>query len=85
MCPGLSGDLRKIDDSRKTAIMNSELKRLDIDVATLQETRLAADGVLWEEDYTFYWKGRPEEEPRMHGVGLVVKNSLLHNYDATPK
>ncbi len=77
MCPGLSDDLRKIDDTRKTAIINSELKRLDIDVATLQETRLAADGVLREEDYTFYWQGRPEEEPRMHGVGLAVKNSLL--------
>ncbi len=60
-----------------TAIINCELKRLDIVVATLlQQTRLAADGALQEEGYTFYWQSRPEEEPRMHGVGLAVKNSL---------
>ena len=52
MSPGLSDYLRKVDDSRKTAIINSELKRLDIDVATLQETSLAADGVLREEEIT---------------------------------
>ena len=33
MCPGLSNDPSEIDDSRKTAIINSELKRLNIDIA----------------------------------------------------
>ena len=39
--PGLSNDLQQINDSRKTAIIDSELDRLNIDIATLQETRLA--------------------------------------------
>ena len=43
MCPGLSDDLQKIDDSRKTAIIDRELLRLDIDIAGLQETRLPGD------------------------------------------
>lgn len=50
MCPGLSADLQQIDDSRKTAIINKELTRLNIDVACLQETRLADSGSLRESD-----------------------------------
>lgn len=26
---------------------------------------------------TFYWQGKEPEEPRIHGVGLALKNSLL--------
>ena len=37
----LSEDLQVISDTRKTAIINNELKRLDVDKATLQETRIA--------------------------------------------
>ena len=77
MCPGLSDNLQQIDDARKTAIINRELKRLDIDIAALQETRLASSGSLKEQDYTFFWQGKEPEEPRIHGVGLAVKNSLL--------
>ena len=35
---GLPYDLSQVDDSRKTAIINRELKRLNIDIAALQET-----------------------------------------------
>ena len=38
----------------KQFIINSKLGRLDMDIASLQETRLAAEGMLWEKDYTFY-------------------------------
>ena len=48
MCPGLSVDLQLMDDSRKTAIINKELARQKIDVACLQETRLAGTpSVTW--------------------------------------
>ena len=77
MRPGLSDDLLLVDDSRKTAIINRELKRLNIDIAALQETRLPSNGSLREQDYTFYWQGKEPEEPRLHGVGFAVKNSLL--------
>ena len=77
MCPGLSNDLQQINDSRKTAIIDSELDRLNIDIATLQETRLAENGSLKEQRYTFFWQGKGIEEKREHGVGFAVKNSLL--------
>ena len=77
MCPGLSDDLCQIDDFRKTAIINNELKKLNIDIAALQETRLASSGMLQENDYTFFWQGKSEQERRLHGVGFAVKNKLM--------
>ena len=79
MCPGMSTDLSEVSDCRKSAIINMELKRLNIDIAALQETRLADSGQLRELDYTFFWKGRAEEETRIHGVGFAVKNTLLQS------
>lgn len=38
MCPGHTDDPQQINDSRKTAIIDLELSKLDIDIATLQET-----------------------------------------------
>ena len=56
MCPGLSDDLQQVKDARKTAIIDSELAKRNIDLAALQETRLAASGSL-KEKYTFFWQG----------------------------
>ena len=54
MTAGLSDDLQQIDAARTTAIIDAELHRLDIDIAALQETRLADDGSLTEKHYTFF-------------------------------
>ena len=77
MTPGLSDDLQEISDARKTAVINNELLRLNVDIATLQETRLADSGTLRESDYTFIWQGKASQETRQHGVGFAIKNSLL--------
>ncbi|KAI0242750.1 hypothetical protein LSAT2_011260, partial [Lamellibrachia satsuma] len=69
-----SDDLQQINDSRKTAIIDRELTRLDVSIVALQETRLASSGCLKEENFTFFWKGK---EPRLYGIGFAVKNSLL--------
>ena len=58
-------------------VINNELKRLQVDIATLQETRLAESGSLRESDYTFFWHGKKKEEVREHGVGFAIRNSLL--------
>ena len=50
MTTGLSASLQEIKDSRKTAVIYDELKRLNVDIATLQETRLADSGTLKEMD-----------------------------------
>merc|ERR1712240_499501 len=77
MTTGLSAELKDISDVRKTAVINNELKRLEVDIVTLQETRLADSGTMREKDYTFFWQGKASNEPREHGVGFAVKNSLL--------
>ena len=77
MFPGLSVDLQLMDDSRKTAIINKELARLNIDVACLQESRLADSGLLMERDYTFFWQGPSQDQLRQYGVGFAVRNSLI--------
>lgn len=81
MRPGLSRVLQKVDDSRKTAIIDLELKRLNVDIAALQETRLASNGCLREANYIFFWQGLEPEEPRIHGVGFAIKNSLLKSVE----
>ena len=78
MQTGLSEDLENIDDAPKTSIIDKELHRLNIDIAALQETRLAGFNSLKEKHYTFYWQGMDESERRLHGVGFAVSNSLLH-------
>ena len=77
MCPDLSDYLTRIENARKTAIIDRELSRLNVDIASLKETRLAANGSLPEKVYTFFWQKKLLDEPRLHGVGFAVKNSLL--------
>ena len=77
MTPGLSEDLQNISDARKTAVINNELLRLQIDIAALQETRLADSGTLKEKEFTFFWQGKSAGDRREHGVGFAVRNTLL--------
>ena len=77
MCPDLSNDIQQVDDARKTALIDKELSRLGVDIACLQETRLADSGTLREKSYTFFCQGKTPEEPRLHGVGFAVKNTLI--------
>ncbi|XP_069994152.1 craniofacial development protein 2-like [Penaeus vannamei] len=74
---GLITHLMYISDVRKSAFINNNPLRLDVDIAVLQETPLAEIGSLRKKDYTFYWCVKPADETREHGVGLAVKNSLL--------
>jgi exonuclease III len=65
-----------INDARKTAVINNELSRLGIDIAALQETRLSDAGIIHEQDYTFFWQGKPADATREHGVGFAVSKRL---------
>ena len=62
MMTGLSTDLQTISDVWKTAIINSELLHLQIDIAVLQETPLAEFSCLRYSDYTFFWQGKKKED-----------------------
>ena len=41
-------------DIRKTAFIDAELSRRQIDIAALQETRLAGAGSISEKNYNFF-------------------------------
>ena len=71
---------------RRTALVASELKRYDVDIAALSETRFAGEDSLTEvgEGYTFFWRGLQENEPRRHGVGFAIKSSLLRVLPENP-
>ena len=77
MTPGIADTIAGIQDARKTAVINKELTRLNIDIAALQETRLADSGTIREKNYTFFWQGKKDDQRREHGVGFAVNNKLL--------
>ena len=74
-------DTENISDTRKTVIINNELIRLKVDIAALQETRLAGQGTIKENSYTFFWHGKSIDESRERDVGFVVKNTLLQSVE----
>ena len=58
-----------------------------MDVAALSETRFADEGTLVEDGggYTFFWRGYPESQPRLHGVGFAIKTSLCERLTEEPR
>ena len=46
MIPGLSDNLQQVSDARKTAVINNELCRLQVDIIALQETRFTESNIL---------------------------------------
>ena len=77
MTPGLLDNLQQVNDAQKTAVINNELCRLQVDIIALQETRLPQSGIIRERDYSFFWQGKADDETREHGVGFAIKNNLL--------
>ena len=71
---------------RGTALIARELQRYRVDVAALSETRIADEGSLREEggDYTFFWKGKPQAEGQIHGVGFAIRTALLRSMPVLP-
>ena len=71
---------------RRTALVAKELSRYSIDIAALSETRLAEEGSIAElkGGYTFFWKGKAQEEERIHGIGLAIKTSILKQLPDLP-
>ena len=76
---GFSDDLQEIDDVRKTAVINTKLSRLQMDIAVLQEMRLPDAGSVKEKNFSFFWQGKPLNETREYSVGFVVRNTLLRS------
>ncbi|KAI8519286.1 hypothetical protein Bbelb_025430 [Branchiostoma belcheri] len=71
---------------RRTALIARELGKYNIDIAALSETRLAEEGSVTEPrgGYTFFWKGKAQNEDRIHGVGLAIKTKFLNKLPDLP-
>ena len=65
--------------ARPTAIVSHYLKRYNIDIAALSETRVLGENIIQEPigGYTFFLKGYPVGNTRQHGVGFAIRNELV--------
>ena len=62
---------------RKTALIDLELDRLGIQLASLSETWWYSSGSIKEEHYTIFWNGFENGEKPKQGVGIAARNTLL--------
>lgn len=71
---------------RRTALIGKELQRYNVDIAAISETRLPDEGQRTElgSGYTFFWKGKPLEQRRLHGVGFAIKTKLVSQLNIHP-
>lgn len=71
----------------KTALVSLALKKYNIDIAALSETRLAGSSQLEElkGGYVFSWSGKSEHEPRQSGVGFAVRSEIARSLSSMPK
>lgn len=71
---------------RRTALIARELQRYNVDITALCETRFSEIGQLSEVGggYTFFWKGKPEGEPRQAGVGFAMRTNLVNKLENLP-
>ena len=72
---------------RRTALVGKELSRYGTDIAALSKTRLADEGQVAESGcgYTFFWIGKPADQPRTAGVGFAIRSSVLTKLESLPK
>uniref|UniRef100_H3BF20 Endonuclease/exonuclease/phosphatase domain-containing protein n=1 Tax=Latimeria chalumnae TaxID=7897 RepID=H3BF20_LATCH len=56
------------------------------DIAALSKTRRADEGHLREErgGYMFFWKGKPANDRRVHGIGFAIKNQIASQMTEFP-
>lgn len=56
-----------------------------MNIALLQEIRLAGSGSRRGKDDPFFWQGKGPDNLRIHGIGFTVKNSLLSSVKPSDK
>jgi len=66
-----------ISSPRKTALIDLELDRLGIQLASLSETWWYSSGSIREEHYTIFWNSFENGEKPKQGVGIALRNTLL--------
>ena len=69
MLTDISKDLKEVNDSRKTAVINNELMRLTVDIAG--DTSWCIQG----NRRRHIWQGKGSGDHREYGVGFVESNA----------
>ena len=77
LSPGIDSLDVRHGEIRQAKLVDQELTRLRADIVALQETRLAETGSIREDNFTFFWRGLPANQPRHHGVGFAIRNTML--------
>lgn len=62
----------------------NSIKKNNLDIDALSETRLSEEGSAKEKEYIFIWKGVQQGIPRIHGSGFAIKNSLVPSLAELP-
>ena len=70
---------------RRTALVLKELKRYNVDIAALSETRFLDQGKLTEatSGYTLFWSGR--KTGRKSGVGFAIRTPIVSQLESQPQ
>ena len=77
MCVYLLTSDRSNRLERRTALIDKELFRLNVDIAALSEARLLEDRSLTESHFTFYWKGHPDQSAQTKFMVLLLPFETL--------
>ena len=63
-------------------MIDHELHKLEIDIASLQETRLTDTGSIRETNYTLHWHCKSAEDHPGHGVDFAVSSRVMQKIEA---
>lgn len=87
-----SWNIRTLQDNdpaleRKTALISLALRKYNVSICALSETRFAGTSQLEEVGggYVFYWIGKDEEEHRQSGVGFAIRSDIAKSLTSLPK
>ena len=69
-----------------SALIAHELSRLNIDIAALNEVRLADQGSFQDvgAGFTLFWSWQPSTDRHLLGIGLMVRNSIASKQEISP-
>lgn len=70
---------------RRSAIVDREIAKYKLDIVALSETRYHGTGQLQEKNYTIFWSGKEQNQPRHNGVAIAICNELAKELKEFPE
>ena len=85
MTQGFSDNLQEVHDARKTAVIDRELSRLQMDIVALQETRLPETGSVRERDFTLFWQSKQSKRGQRTRFGIRSQKQIIGVHNPTSR